>query len=373
VVHLAYCGNVHPAETVDGICAQLYAAIPALRARLEVHRVGIGLWIPAGAVEELQFSATARRELRRAVRRSGAEVVTLNGVPYSSSPVVKHAAFRPDWHERERLFYTLELARLLTELLPDDVGHGTISTLPLGWHDRWSSEETTEVLDRLAEGLDGIAATAGRTVRVGLEPEPGCTIETTEQAVEVLSTIRSDLVGVCLDTCHLAVQFEEPEQAVDRLVTAGVPIVKAQLASALRAPAPARAHADRLIDLVEPRSLHQTRERMGEVGGVTGVDDLPDALDGGLPGDGEWRMNFHVPVRHAAEETTQEELVRAMGALVGTDTPATRHLEVETYHWSVLPQEGAHTDEHSLADGIAAELAWTRDRLLDLGLDHLSR
>jgi hypothetical protein len=114
------------------------------------------------------------------------------------------------------------------------------------------------------------------------------------------------------------------------------------------------------------------RERVN--GHVAGVDDLPDALGGGLPAHGEWRVHFHVPV-HTAEHTTQAELQATLAALVGGPSPATRHLEVETYTWSVLPDAtgSAATDdrgaEDRLIDGIASELAWTRDRLVALGAE----
>lgn len=367
IVYLAYCSNVHPAETVDGICAQLRAFVPPLRAALEVGRLGVGLWIPARAAAELVSDRAARRRLAAVVRETGAEVVTCNGFPYGGfhDPVVKHAVYRPDWHEPERLRYTLDLARVLADLLPDDVGEGTVSTLPLGWPDRWP--DTVAALDplkRLAEGLDGLGARSGRRIRVGLEPEPGCVVETTAQAAEVLSGLGTDLVGVCLDACHLAVQFEDPHAAVAGLTAAGVPVVKAQLSAALRAPDPASAAW--LPEFVEPRFLHQTRER-GTVG-VSGVDDLDAALDGGLPGAGEWRVHFHVPLHADPARTTSGELLSTIDALLCGPSPVTRHLEVETYTWSVLPEAQRPRDSDGLVRGIAAELAWTRDRLIDTGL-----
>ena len=45
VVHLAYCTNVHPAEDVEGILAQLRLFAAQVRSLLEVPRLGIGLWI----------------------------------------------------------------------------------------------------------------------------------------------------------------------------------------------------------------------------------------------------------------------------------------------------------------------------------------
>lgn len=368
VVHLAYCSNVHPAETVDGICGQLHAYVPPLRAALKVDRLGVGLWIPARAAAELRSDRAARRRLSTALRDVGAEVVTCNGFPYGGfhDPVVKHAVYRPDWHEPERLRYTLDLAEVLAELLPDDVDEGTISTLPLGWPDRWpDTAAALDPLKRLAEALDGLAVRGGRRIRVGLEPEPGCVVETTAEAAEVLSGLGTDLLGVCLDACHLAVRFEDPRTAVAGLDTAGVPVVKAQLSAALRAPDPVSAAW--LPEFVEPRFLHQTRERGSA--GVSGVDDLDIALDGGLRGAGEWRVHFHVPLHADPERTTSAELRSTIDALLSGPSPVTRHLEVETYTWSVLPEAQRPRDESGLIDGLVAELRWTRDRLVEAGLE----
>lgn len=69
---------------------------------------------------------------------------------------MKHAVYRPDWTEAARLEHTLELARLLHALLPDDAEQGTISTLPLAWREPWPTEaheHACAALRRLAEGL----------------------------------------------------------------------------------------------------------------------------------------------------------------------------------------------------------------------------
>jgi hypothetical protein len=105
-------------------------------------------------------------------------------------------------------------------------------------------------------------------------------------------------------------------------------------------------------------------------------DDLGEALaDGGSAEDerrGPWRVHFHVPL-HAEPQpplaTTRDVLLGTLRALAGGETARTDHLEVETYTWNVLP--AGHRAERDLAAGIAAELAWTRDRLLDLGLQEV--
>ena len=372
IVHLAYCSNVHPAEDVDGILAQLGLFAARVRRRLDAPRLGVGLWISAEAAAGLVRTSTELDRLRAELERQRLEVVTLNGFPYSAfhAPVVKRRVYRPDWTDPARLAYTLDLARLLAALLPEDAEEGTISTLPLGWRAPWGDGELARArgqLTRLARSLAELEAETGRRIRVGLEPEPGCVVETTEQAGALLFDLEPEWIGVCLDACHLAVQFEEPGEAVASLGAAGVPIVKAQVSNALRVSSPrSRASSARLEAFAEPRFLHQTRERRGGV--VTGVDDLDDAMAGGLPGESEWRVHFHVPVHANGGETTQPELAATLEALVGGASPLTRHLEIETYTWTVLPEESRPGHDGALVDALAREVEWTRERLLELGL-----
>ena len=99
------------------------------------------------------------------------------------------------------------------------------------------------------------------------------------------------------------------------------------------------------------------------------MDDLAAALGGELPGDSEWRVHFHVPVHADGPRTTQTELSATLAALVGGPAAVTTHLEVETYTWTVLPEAQRPRDDDGLVQGLARELAWTRDRLVELGLE----
>ena len=372
VVHLAYCTNVHPAEDADGLLERLARVAAPVRAALDTPVLGVGLWLPAPAAAALAADPAAIGHLGEEISRLGLEVVTMNGFPYRgfSEPVVKHAVYQPDWTDPARAAYTLDLARVLATLLPDDAAEGSISTLPLAWRKPWDDERAKSAVGALtgvAEGLAALAAETGRPVRLGLEPEPGCVLERVAQAAAVLGAVAPEWIGVCLDACHLAVAFEDPAAALEALSEAGVAVVKAQVSNALSAREPRpRARADRLRPFVEPRFLHQTREKTRTA--VVGVDDLEEAIAGRLPAVGEWRVHFHMPVHHA-EGTTQSELTRCLDALVGGATALTRHLEVETYTWSVLPDPP--TDDAGLVAGLAKELAWTRDRLLAFGLEQM--
>jgi hypothetical protein len=203
---------------------------------------------------------------------------------------------------------------------------------------------------------------------VAVEPEPGCVLEMIPQAANWLTPYSGrSLIGLCLDTCHLAVQFEEPVRAFAVLARAGVGVVKGQVSAALHVPDPEDPRAREVLkEFAEPKFLHQIREYGGP-----GVDDLD--LIGELSGHAPWRVHFHVPV-HAAPRSpltsTTDVLDESLRHLVGGPRPLTHHLESETSAWSVLPSAPRTT--HELAEGIAAELAWLRDRLIGLGLEEIT-
>jgi sugar phosphate isomerase/epimerase len=413
VVHLAYCTNVHQAEDLDGVLDQLARYAEPVRERLGAGSLGLGLWLARDVVSALVQDAAAVARLRAELATRGLEVVTLNGFPYRGfhAPIVKKAVYVPDWSDPARLGYTVDLARLLARLLPEDAARGSVSTLPLGWRHPWPPERREAArghIAALAGELATIAGAQGRPVRVGFEPEPGCVVETTGDAATHLAGVDTRWLGVCLDACHLAVAFEEPGAALERLAAAGpdggLPVVKTQASCALHVADPTAVRAE-LAAVAEPRFLHQVRERHEAPGDATdahapdnraggdpagrplAADDLDEALER-LPGAAPWRVHFHVPVHRAALDrltTTQAELTATLRALLGGPRARTDHVEVETYTWSVLPTSARARDGVGSADrepgadavrdpvrdlvgGLAAELDWTREQLLALGL-----
>ncbi|MGW7042046.1 metabolite traffic protein EboE [Streptomyces avermitilis] len=378
-VHLAYCTNVHPAETLDGVLAQLRDHCEPVRKRLGRDRLGIGLWLAKDAARALVTDPAALRGLRTELDRRGLEAVTLNGFPHEGfgAEQVKYRVYKPDWADPERLSHTNALARVLAQLLPDDVTEGSISTLPLAWRTAYDDRRAASArtaLTTLGERLDALHELTGRSIRIGLEPEPGCIVETTADAIAPLAAIGHDRIGICVDTCHLATSFEDPNTALDALAAARVPVVKSQLSAALHAEHPHLPDVrEALATFDEPRFLHQTRTSTSA--GLRGTDDLGEALAGhALPDASPWRAHFHVPLHTAPAApltSTLPVLRAALARLVGGPHPLTRHLEVETYTWQALPPELRPRARAQLTDGIAAELALARDLLTDLGLKEL--
>ncbi|QHF22517.1 metabolite traffic protein EboE [Rathayibacter sp. VKM Ac-2762] len=364
-MHLSYCTNVHPAEDLAGVVRQLDVYAGPARVAAGLALVGVGLWIPRDLAARLVASAEDRAVLRAALQRNGLEVRTLNAFPYAAfhAEVVKLDVYRPDWTTPERLQYTIDCARILADLLPAGAD-GSISTLPLGWREGWGREQDEAAcrnLARLVEELRDLRRSTGHAIRLAIEPEPGCILDTVDDVVDWLhpriGVVDPAYVGVCLDTCHLAVSFADPVSAVRRIRDAGLRVVKVQASAALHLEDPSG--RDALTPFVEKRYLHQTREN--GIDGVLRVDDLPEALDT-LPGTGPWRVHFHVPLHHRPEaplSATTAVLAEAVSAVDAAWPYDEIHLDVETYTWSVLAD--APSD---LSTGIGAELAWAAAHLL---------
>ncbi|MFF9645670.1 metabolite traffic protein EboE [Kitasatospora aureofaciens] len=368
---LCYSTNVHPAEDLPGILRQLDTCAGPIREHTGFDRLGLGLWLAADAASALAADPSLLRRLRAELDARDLSVLALNAFPYGGfhQRVVKHAVYLPDWTEPARAAYTADCATVLAGLLPDDADGGSISTLPLAWRTPWSpaADRAAELaLRRTAAALRTVSARAGRPIRLAVEPEPGCVLDTVEDAVGWLAT-RADLefVGLCLDTCHLAVSFADPERTVAAVERAGLRVVRIQASAALHADDPKDPAARRLLaDHAEPRYLHQVRESDG-AGRVLAADDLPEALER-LPGRGPWRVHFHVPLHApppAPLRATTDVLRRAVAAVRERTV-----IEIETYTWPVLSGRPAGAPVDILA-GIAAELTWAERELISERVD----
>jgi sugar phosphate isomerase/epimerase len=384
--HLTYCTNIHPGETWEEVRANLEHHTLRVRARYPAERpFGLGLRLSDQAARSLEHPA-ALEELRDFLGRHNLYVFTINGFPFGRfhGVRVKEDVYRPDWLEAERLAYSDRLARLLAQLLPPGVD-GSVSTVPGAWKPRLGANGKDEVADRLlahVATLVRLREESGRTVALALEPEPGCLLETVDETVRFFehSLIGSSAVarfaartglarpaaedslrrhlGVCLDACHAAVEFEDAGSAVARLRAAGVGIFKVQLSAGLRVPSPVGERRQALRRFAEDVYLHQVVVRRASA--LTRFDDLPEALATSPDGD-EWRVHFHVPLFRETLgpfENTQAFL-RDLLARHARD-PVSAHLEVETYTWDVLPEEFRRED---VADAVARELDWVRERL----------
>ena len=369
-VHLSYGTNVHPAESLPGVLAQLDRFAAPVREQLGWDRLGLGLWLAADVAAALAADRRAVRAFRHELDARGLEVVTVNAFPYRGfhDEVVKHAVYRPLWTEPARLRYTVDCARVLSGLLPDGAT-GSVSTLPLGWRDPWTGRDDDLALaafDALTAELARLAD-LGRLVTVAVEPEPGCVLDTVADAVGWLAgRVDPQFVGLCLDTCHLAVSFADPVTTVDSIHDAGLRVHKVQASAALHAAAPAEAACRAaLAGFAEPRYLHQVRTAAGAA-----ADDLPEALST-LDATTSWRVHFHVPL-HAAPDAplaaTTGVLEQSLAALYGGPSAASPHPEGGTYTWGVLPPAARPADDARLVAGIAAELATAGDLLLQSGL-----
>jgi hypothetical protein len=385
--HLTYCTNVHPGERLPEVLGNLGRYVAEVKALASPNApFAVGLWLAHDAALALENGALA--ELQSALREHDLYVPMLNGFPFGAfhGTRVKERVYEPDWRDPRRREHSVRLARILAQLLPEGV-RGSISTLPGGYK---PALRGTVDRERIAGALLGYVADlhalerdTGKHIMLGLEPEPCCMLETIEETVEFFSahlqderavasvaqiagTTRSQAqqlirrhLGVCLDACHAAVEFENARDSVAALRRAEIPIAKVQLSAGLRVPNVDAAARAALADYAEDVYLHQVVAKRGDA--LVRFVDLPDALASQpVPGE-EWRIHFHVPVfaeRLGMFESTQPFLVELLRE--HAREPLSDHLEVETYTWGVLPEA---LRASSLPHAIDRELRFCLDTL----------
>lgn len=382
-IHLAYCTNVHRGENWAETFAALETHVLPVRERVAPGRpYAIGLRLGQRAAAELAQPATLLA-FQRWLERHDCYVFTINGFPYGSfhGTRVKEQVYAPDWSTPERLAYTQQLFSLLVALLPPGVA-GSVSTVPASFKSFIAAEPERRKaifshLTACGRFLADLAAKSGRDLHLGLEPEPCCLLETTEETVEFFGAWRATdpgvesllrHVGVNYDCCHLAVEFESAPAALDRLANAGLRLSKLHLSSALRVRPDAAGRAA-LAALVEPVYLHQVVVGRAQSNAVRRrFIDLPDALADLTPSlpDDEWRVHFHVPL-HATPgapfSDTRDHLTGALDWLKA-HPGACDHLEMETYTWEVLPAAW----RLPIGEQLVHEYAWTLGALAQRGL-----
>ncbi|MBT3703702.1 MAG: metabolite traffic protein EboE [Alphaproteobacteria bacterium] len=388
--HLTYCTNIHPGETWPDVRASLENYLPRAKAALVPDEAfGMGLRLSAIAANDMA-RPEALAEFKDFLAQQNLYVFTLNGFPYGDfhGTPVKENVYLPDWRDNARLTYTNQLADILADILPDGMD-GSISTVPGAFKTLiMSDRDITEIMENMvrhAAHLVDIHQRTGKLISLTLEPEPCCFIETIDESVEFFETwlfsaaARDQLMGLtsldaadaeaalrrhlglCLDLCHAAVEFEEADEVVRKLEAANINIGKMQISAGLRfAPV-----TDRTLELLKPFDdaiyLHQTVANSS--GNLTRHIDLQQAFESHAAGASaeEWRVHFHVPIflDDLGEFATTQNFIREILA-IHRKKPISSHLEVETYTWNVLPPEYRNVD---VVDAIVRELNWVRQQL----------
>ncbi len=381
---LGYSTNLHAAESLDELVRVVLPFAGELRRELNWDRLGLDLRLGQAAITDLRDGARLT-DLARRCADDGLAVHTLNGFPLRAFQAarVKEQAYLPDWRSAERVDATLDLLAIALALSDEPLV--TISTVPGTYKpfgiDGAAIAAIAANLGRWAAAADRAFHETGRTAVLCLEPEPWCLLENSHEVAwfwqgplatagaaaattagaDGAAAIRRHL-GVCVDTCHLSLAFEDQAAAVARMAAAGARIAKCQVSAAPEVLLPDPAGVAALAALHEPRFQHQTAA-MSAAGSVSRVVDL-DGLDRALrrlPGATRVRSHFHIPLdrpptAHGLSSTVADSVAGLRACLAQGCT----HVAVETYTWSLLA-----ADARDVRRGTARELAWLATRVAE--------
>jgi len=393
-IDLGYCTNIHRGETWEETFEGLQRYTDEVRKRVSPSDpYGIGLRLGYDACRELSANSEAKDNFRRWLDERNAYLFTINGFPYGTfhGSRVKEQVYSPDWRTSERLNYTNQLFDLMVELSLEEQSI-SVSTVPGSFKGFIKPETRGEQLDAMyrnltacANHIEELKEKTGRDIHLGLEPEPLCLFETSGETIEFFdgyllgredaerSRILSN-IGVNYDTCHFAIECEDPGASVRGLLDAGIRISKIHLSSALKL-TPNPESVKRLEAFQDEVYLHQVVVRLGDSVTHRFVD-LPDAIAwyGKNPGNAgdEWRVHFHVPLHARAVEYFDDTRDQISGVFQLLQSAADdtgelfcQHFEMETYTWEVLPEEMRSRD---VVDQLEAEYDWTLSEFRRYGL-----
>jgi len=376
--HLAYCTNVHRGkdwqETFDSL--QQYT----LKVKEKVspdNPYGIGLRLSDLASRELSAPKTFAN-FKKWLDTNGCYVFTINGFIFGSfhGERIKEKVFQPDWTHPERVEYTNRLFDLLAQLVPEGMT-GSVSTLPGSFKEFGAEEKVIHKnLWKCIEHVSAVSDKSGRCLELAMEPEPMGYFETTEETVRFFQKLRATVgddelinkhLGVCYDTCHLAVEFEDPQKSLATLRDNNISICKFHISNALKVVKSEEAMQE-LQTFADDIYLHQVIERFDD-GVLARYRDLSDALDmQHLMKDrnsDEWRIHYHIPLHSRPEslwDTTSDHIEGVLSVL-NKQPDLCSHLEMETYTWDVFP---SHLKSVSIVEQLEKEYAWFIKKWADI-------
>ena len=391
--HLTYSTLVHPADNWEQLYHSLVTYLPKVKARIAGNKsFGVCIRLSASSAQTLAHSAAERDKLKKFLADNDMYIYTANAFVYGhfKGAAVKEQVYEPDWRSEERTQYTINVADVLADVCPPGTAP-SIQTAPLGFKARVTGTDVvasyTENVLRVVAHLIALEAKTGRIVQLALEPEPFCFLETTDETVayfkdhiftgqaaerlaklahipvaEAIGALRRHL-GIVYDICHQAVEYEDITASLQKLVDAGVPIFKLQEAAALYVAEVTQGAVDTLKRYAKTIYLTQTLEkRNGKLNRYLNVDDAIAAFERDPGGPREWRTHIHVPVfldDLGQFRTTRFAIEDALR--FHKKEPLSRHLEVETYTWDMLPDSLKTGD---IVDYVCRELDWVRGQLV---------
>lgn len=231
-----------------------------------------------------------------------------------------------------------------------------------------------ENLWEVVEYIDQMRERTGRDFHLGLEPEPLCYLETSSEAVAFINSMREmkpgderidQCLGVNYDTCHLAIEFEEPKDVIANFINNRIRISKIHLSSALKVK-PTQDRLQQLAAFDDPVYFHQVISKNHATGSIQRIKDLDKALDlaSTSPPEGseEWRIHFHIPLHSPVNElfaSTSDHIESLLDELKAYPDIC-NHFEMETYTWEVLPED---IKQRNVVDQLAHEYQWTLAQL----------
>ncbi len=353
-VVLGYALNAFPYHTLTELWPVLETDVLAIKQRVFPDApFPIELRVSAPIVAELTRDPATVTRLREFFTAHELALVSLNAfvMPRFHGQPVKEQVYLPAWHTgTERLAFTNHSIDLLAQLGDARLGSVLSASVPFGALKPVSMEQIAPHILAAGAHARQVHERTGRWCVVGLEPEPGLTVETTPEIIRffdafVPAELRAYLT-VNFDLSHQLVQFEDPLDSLEQLHAHDIRVSKVHVSNPAEMTQLEKFYEDSIY-------LHQT----------VGIDQHGERVLFSL----DWpatpppaaatcfRVHYHLPVFPSAFPSAIEAVARFLSGLprtpyfcetrstVDPHPPVTVPLIIETYTW---PQQTGPAERH---------------------------
>lgn len=373
--NLMYCSNIFKNNTQKQLFNNLNKLIKKLKSKFNKEKkFSIGLCASNKLSNELIKNINI---FSKYIKKKKINIPSLNGFSYNNfhKKITKDNIYWPDWSSIKRVNYTNNLIKLLDNI--NNKNKKSISTMPISYKGWINKKNTVYIYYKTAKNLTKVTENIIKNksnIIISIEPEPTCLIEKSQEFINYFNnwikplykkySINNkknikNIIGICYDICHFAVQFEKHEKILNNLEKENIIIGKLQISSALKINDDRTKKENKQI--IKNLNVFKYSSFLHQINNINknktkiykdikySIKYLKKNIKS------EWRIHFHIPIyinKYKNFRTTNNEIKNVMQNI--NKKNFTGHIEIETYTYKNL------SIRYDILNSIINEYKWIR-------------
>ena len=209
---ICYCSNVHAGQDFEHLLAQIETHFVPIKNARKLKSMSLGLWFNEDVINTLLNDNHKAQQFADSLYQNQLKIITLNAFPQLKfhGQSIKTNVYLPDWSQHQRFQYTQKLITFIQA--HPSIFHKkiSISTLPLAYKKNWSAKQhliAIKHLHEIADNLSTLKQSSDIDIRICLEMEPDCVLESSTQMINFFKTARKNCHPFLMKIGPIAVHY----------------------------------------------------------------------------------------------------------------------------------------------------------------------